>query len=268
MRPVQRFALHVTFGTGLVSALLPAVLHAAPPEYLSAESPHAVPLSEEVNPVDAIGHHPRAFHIEDAILLPVLRESVAIFSPRTYFLYRDRGDGTRFETFAVGGSAGMVTGWLHDSVRFGVTGYTSQRIHGPEDRDGAGLLREGQKEYSVLGELYAEARRGPWSLKIGRQELDLPYLNIHDIRMTPNTFEAATLHFTGEHWKAGIAHTWRMKFRNSSDFVSMSQQVGADRDRGVTSLERELGEAPEDDEVVASFVQRFADVFERRISVG
>jgi lipoyl(octanoyl) transferase len=39
-------------------------------------------------------------------------------------------------------------------------------------------------------------------------------------------------------------------------------------DRGVTSLERELGEAPDDQEVAAAFVRRFADVFERAVVVG
>ena len=233
---LRRLTLLATLGTGFGLGTLPSVLEAAPPEYLSAEQPAGLPLPEEILPVDLIGEAPTDYATRDLIRIPILNESIVKLSPRSYYLYRDNDDGTKLETFALGGSAGFVSGWLGKSVRFGVTGYTSRRIHGPQDRDGAGLLRSGQKDYTVLGELYAEARHGPFSLKIGRQELDLPYLNVHDIRMTPNTFETAILDYSGEQFRAGIAHTWRMKFRNSSDFVSMSERVGAGPDRGVTTI--------------------------------
>lgn len=238
---IRRPAPLVALGTVLVLVLgpgsLPPALQAAPPEYLSAEQqPAGRSLPEEISPSDLIGEPPTDFTGQDLIRIPILNGAVVKLSPRAYYLYRDNGDGTKLETFALGGSAGLVTGWLGDRIRFGVTGYTSHRIHGPQDRDGAGLLRAGQKDYTVLGELYAEARHGPFSLKIGRQELNLPYMNIHDIRMTPNTFEAAALHYSGERFRAGISHVWRMKFRNSSDFIWMSEQAGANRDRGVTSI--------------------------------
>ena len=52
----------------------------------------------------------------------------------------------------------MESGWLNDFLRFGLTGYTSQKLYGPADRDGTGLLRQGQEGYTVLGQSFVELK--------------------------------------------------------------------------------------------------------------
>ncbi|UWX04253.1 outer membrane porin, OprD family [Pseudoxanthomonas sp. NC8] len=75
---------------------------------------------------------------------------------RTYYLDRDKYDSSQMESWALGGSAGLKTGYFREFFAFGATGYTSQKLYGPEDKDGAGLLAPGQEGYTVLGEVYGE----------------------------------------------------------------------------------------------------------------
>ncbi len=59
---------------------------------------------------------------------------------------------------ALGGYAGFKTGYFRDRLAFGATVYTSQKLYGPEDKDGTGLLQTGQEGYTVLGEVYGQFR--------------------------------------------------------------------------------------------------------------
>jgi hypothetical protein len=128
---------------------------------------------------------------------------------RSYYLDRDKYDGSESEAWALGGSVGLKTGYFRDRFALGATGYTSQRLYGPEDKDGTALLAPGQHGYTVLGELYGEfLLNKDTRLDIGRRGVDTPYLNRNDSRMTPNTFEAITLRglYGGDgqaEWRAG-----------------------------------------------------------------
>src|SRR4029077_7139639 len=132
----------------------------------------------------------------------------------------------------------------------GVTAYTSQRLYGPEDRDGTRLLKPQQKSYGVLGELYADVRFNDYlNLFAGRKGYDTPFINRYDVRMTPNTFEAIVLQGhveldqstpepakdgaapaatkDGAVIKYGAGYFNRIKEQNSDNFVSMSVVAGA-----------------------------------------
>ena len=110
---------------------------------------------------------------------------------RTMFLDRNKFDGIESQAWAIGGWAGMKTGYFLDHIAFGITGYTSQRLIGYTDRDGTLLLKPGQESYSVLGEAYAEIRIvDGYLISVGRKAFDTPFINRNDVRMTPNTFEA------------------------------------------------------------------------------
>ena len=116
------------------------------------------------------------------------------FNLRTYFLDRNKFDGIESEAWAIGGWAGLKTGYFLDHIAFGVTGYTSQPLYAPDDRDGTLLLAPGQKGYTVLGEAYADIRIiDGLNLTVGRKGIDTPFINRNDVRMTPNTFEAIVL---------------------------------------------------------------------------
>ena len=72
---------------------------------------------------------------------------------RSYYLDRDKFDGGQSETWALGGSIGLKTGYFRERFALGATAYTAQPLYGPEDKDGAGLLQSGQEGYVALGEL-------------------------------------------------------------------------------------------------------------------
>jgi hypothetical protein len=181
---------------------------------------------------------------------------------RTFFLDRNKFDGLESEAWAIGGWAGLKTGYFLDHVAFGLTGYTSQPVYAPDSRDGTLLLATGQKGYTVLGEAYAEIRIiDGLTLSIGRKGYDTPFINRNDSRMTPNTFEAivlqgkillgpATTTVSSDSkdgkdeqvpvkdrpsLKFGLGYFDQIKERNSDDFVSMGLDAGAGVERGVYS---------------------------------
>jgi hypothetical protein len=169
-----------------------------------------------------------------------LRDTEFKFNLRAFYLNREKFDGMRSQAFAIGGWAGMKTGYFFDHLSLGVTGYTSQRLYGEDDEDGTLLLASGQEGYSVLGELYADIRIiKDLNLYVGRKEFDTPFINRNDTRMTPNTFEAIVLQGKtklgegGAVLKYGIGYFDKIKERNSDEFVSMARDAGADASRGV-----------------------------------
>ncbi len=124
-------------------------------------------------------------------LPPFLRDTELVFNARTYYFDSWRPDDTRSQAWAIGGALSYRSGWAFDRIRLGAALYTSQRLVGPRDRDGTGLLRERQKGYTVAGQGFAELKLAENNtIRLYRQEVDLPYVNRADTRMTPNTFEA------------------------------------------------------------------------------
>lgn len=238
----------------LLSSIAPPFLLANDaPDYLAVEKP--IPDSLEASPsaTDGIGEAPetrldRGTLLPGWELLPGLRERIPrtgqpffdeatfLVAPRLYYFHRDSSDGSKSEALALGGSVGVESGFLANFFRLGLTAYTSQKLHGPSDRDGTGLLQPGQQSYTVLGEAYAEFKLGKSFLTAGRQPIDLPYINAHDIRMTPNTFEGFGIYSTElEDFQFTVAHITKIKPRTSSDFESMSERAGAiGTNKGVT----------------------------------
>ncbi len=160
---------------------------------------------------------------------------------RTYDFDRNRYDGSESEAWALGGSVGLKTGYFRERFAFGATGYTSQKLYGPEDKDGTQLLAPGQHGFTVLGELYGEfLLNEDTRLSFGRRGIDTPYLNRNDTRMAPNTFELITLQglYGGDRhaeWRVGGGYFDEIKQRNDDEFVSMANAAGAPEgvDRGV-----------------------------------
>jgi hypothetical protein len=205
-----------------------------------APAPFSMTSDEQgqVSLLDAFDYEMRQWRLDQR--REALEDTQFRFNPRLFFLSRDRYDGTHMESFAVGGWAGLKTGYFLDRVSFGATVYTSQHLSGDVDEDGALLLAPGQEGYTALGELYADIRiKDDLNLYIGRKEYDTPYLNRNDTRMTPNTFEAISLigktnvGSDGGVVKFGLGYFDQIKERNSDDFVSMAKDAGADVNRGV-----------------------------------
>jgi hypothetical protein len=163
-----------------------------------------------------------------------LEDTKADVQLRTFLLDRDKFDGSEMSAIALGGYAGFKTGYFRDRFAVGATVYTSQKLYGPEDKDGTGLLQTGQESYTVLGEIYGQYRfSDDIMLDIGRKAMNTPYINKSDTRMTPNTFQSLMLmgsasnEESGSEWRFGLGYVDEMKKRNSIEFVSMAEVAGA-----------------------------------------
>lgn len=160
--------------------------------------------------------------------------------PRSYYLNKQRDGTSDRVAWAAGGSLEYKTGLYRDRVSTGITAYTSQKLYGPRDKDGTRLLRDEQKEITVLGEAYVDIRMNETiSARLYRQGLNLPYLSKNDTRMIPNTFEAYTLTSkrTGGRFSYGVGHVTRMKKLDESSFKHMSEIAGArDSKKGLSSF--------------------------------
>jgi hypothetical protein len=166
---------------------------------------------------------------EDMKDLPAfLRDTDVSLYLRSYYLGRENPDGTENEAWAFGGWAAYRSGWLFDVFQIGATVYGSAPLYAPDDKDGTTLLKSGQEGYGVLGEAFAALRYKDYAVAKGyRKEVTQGYINREDNRMTPNTFEGLTLggKLGPVDYLAG--YLWKMKARNSDDFVFMSEQAGA-----------------------------------------
>jgi hypothetical protein len=167
---------------------------------------------------------------------PFVDDMQFFLRPRFYYFHRDFDPGTPMETAAAGGSISVETGWWRDRIRLGLTGYGSFKLHGPADKDGLGILQPGQKSYTSLGEAYMAVKFDETNIRVGRSRVNIPYINDHDIRMTPNTFEGfgfSSLMVPKLPFQ--MAHISKIKRRNAGSFQSMSQHAGVfGEDRGVS----------------------------------
>jgi len=154
---------------------------------------------------------------------------------RTVYIDRDFTSGTVHESFATGGSLMFRSGRWKDFFTVHTEVFTSQKLYGDIDRDGAQLLRDKQKELTVLGTAYAQIDYKRVRLRLGRQDFSLPYVNRNYSRMIPNTFEAYALTAKRGKFEGIGGYVDKIKKRNSGSFVSMSKAAGVtgDSDEGM-----------------------------------
>jgi len=176
-----------------------------------------------------------------------LRDSKAAINIRSY--YRDNvtnastGAGWN-EAWATGGSVAFETGRLFNLISGGFVLYTSFPTYAPYEHDGTGLLKPGQQQYGVLGQLYGKVHiTDNHEIIAGRYLYDTPFIGPHDNRMTPKTFYGYVIHGTfgdeasgGPALRYGGGYIAAMKERNSTEFISMSRSAGAGEDRGTGVL--------------------------------
>jgi hypothetical protein len=215
-------------------------------EYIRDTEPTPESIDQVVTPMDLAFQEkptiPRFFpwlkeRLKDSP--PFFRDTRLDLKVRSYY-YDQEEQESESEAWALGGALSYRSGWFLDRVSLGSVLYTSQRLYAPEDRDGTGLLQEGQHGYTVLGQLNARVRLFEQNfLNLYRYEYDTPFMNRNESRMTPNTFEGYTL--TGgsgdkqdvTRFNYGLGYIDRIKLKNSDRFVWMSEAAGADVKRGV-----------------------------------
>ena len=206
--PLIVFALIVASGTRGLGGERPPLL--APP------------------PAPALEQTPGERGVTIGSLLPFVRDTELTVHLRTFSFDGTQHTGTENEAWAGGGWLRYESGWLADTFAMGATLYGSGPLYAPEDKDGTFLLAPGQKGYYVPGEAWGALRYRDYALLKGyRQSVDQGYINPSDIRMTPYTFEGATVggQANGVQYLAG--YLWRIKPRDSDTFVSMAEKAGA-----------------------------------------
>ena len=161
-------------------------------------------------------------------LPPFLKDTDVKLQFRSYYFNRTNPNDTVNEAWAFGGSIGYKSGWLFDTFSMGATFYGSAPLYAPPDRDGTLLLVPGQNGYYVPGEAWGALRYEDYALLKGyRQRVDQTYINSQDNRMTPNTFQCVTLGGKVSWLEYLGGYLWKIKPRNSDQFISMSEQAGA-----------------------------------------
>ena len=145
---------------------------------------------------------------------------------RTYYLDQTNTDGVPSAAWALGGWAGLRSPWWGDFFQAGVNFYTSQKLYGPQDKEGTKLLQPGQKAISVLGEAFGAVRIAGQTITGYRQLINRPFINPQDTRMVPNTFEAYTLTGAVDQVSYTGGYVTKIKVRDSESFRWMSDAAG------------------------------------------
>lgn len=145
---------------------------------------------------------------------------------RTYYFDRlNPGDVTN-AAWALGGWAGYRSGWIGDVLRFGVVGYTSQRLWGPADKGGSDLLANPQEPYSVIGESWVSLKLADQLLTGGRFLVNQPEINATDNRMTPITYSGGNVagKLSGVDYQ--LAYLNATKPKTSERFINFVEAAG------------------------------------------
>jgi len=232
------------FSLFIVLMITARTVTAAEPDYIEAEAPPPDSATEIKSSMDhglkgpeaGAPMFPRVSEYLDG-LPPFWRDTRLVLKPRLYNFDRKNNDAPDQVTLAAGAAIEYRSGLWLDRLGVGLTGYTAQKLHGPKDAGGLGMLRPVQTGFGVLGEAYALIDLKPHAeLRLYRQAMYLPYINRHDIRVIPQTHEAFLIVQPEQRklqWIAG--HVTKIKLRNSDRFVPLSEAAGfAGTDEGAS----------------------------------
>lgn len=112
---------------------------------------------------------------------------------RLGYIAQENDDNTKNKNSAAGGHLAIETASFY-GVSFGTAFYTTNRLQSNDvDTLGTSLFDSHDEGYTILGQAYANVSLDKTNLKVGRQQIDTPFINSDDIRMIPNLFEAYML---------------------------------------------------------------------------
>lgn len=120
---------------------------------------------------------------------------------RTAYVSQDN----RIDTDTYGTSIGGILKYdsaAWNNLRFGIGAYISQKLNFltgsmSDERSNPDLFGKETRPYAYIGEGYADYTNDGFSLRVGRQKIDIPFADTDDIRMHPNSFEAALATYRG-----------------------------------------------------------------------
>ena len=154
---------------------------------------------------------------------------------RTYYFTRNFDVSNTWEDIAAGGMLYYRTAPLY-GINVGIAFYTSQGMGlNDDDKEVYGLLARdangNHNSFSVLGESYIQFTRWDTTLKAGRQELETPWVNTWDNRLTPQSTESYTLINNSIPGLELVAsQVTKIRGKTSTEFVSMTEFAGITTD--------------------------------------
>jgi hypothetical protein len=160
---------------------------------------------------------------------------------RSYLFQRDYDVRNTREDFATGRMLYYTSGDLH-GISLGFAFYTGQGMGlNDDDKDVYGLLDRdangNHKNFTVPGEAYIKALFHDTTLKLGRQELELPWVNTDDNRLTPQSTNAYTLiNNSINDLELLFSYITRMRGKASDSFVSMTEYADIPADKHVSAI--------------------------------
>jgi len=99
------------------------------------------------------------------------------------------------------------------------------------------VLAPDQSDLSVVSRAYLQYDAGSTaSLRLYRQDFNMPYINRQDSRMIPNTHEAYVVRYPGETFQWIAGHITKMKQRDSEEFMPMGEVSGVEGNDAGTSV--------------------------------
>ena len=228
--------------------LLCSLLPLAPAVVLSSEYQRA----EEIAPESAVdapsgledilrtrrARPGRAFLLdvlEDAT--PFWRDSRFELGLRAYDFQREDGIEPIGEATAIGTELLFQSGKWRDQLSTVISWHTSFGVDAAESLGNTGLLAPDQSDLSVISRAYLQYDVGSTtSIRLYRQDFNMPYMNRQDSRMIPNTHEAYVVRYPGEKLQLLAGHVTKMKQRDSEEFLTMGEVAGVAGSNAGTSV--------------------------------
>lgn len=160
---------------------------------------------------------------------------------RTAYVNQDNAVDTDTYGTSLGGQLKYETAAWND-IKLGVAAYISQKIGfatGDNDQGKANndLFANNAKSYAYVGEAYIDYSANDFSLRVGRQQIDTPLADTDDIRMHPNTFEAAIAAYSGfDKTTLVVGYVKRFAGYDSGDDISEFKRLDGVDSKGAAVL--------------------------------
>jgi len=159
---------------------------------------------------------------------------------RTAYVNQDNAVGSDTYGTSIGGVLKYETAdWNGLKLRVGA--YVSQKLQavsGDADKNELNndLSDIDGKSYAYVGEAYLDYTMDDLNLRVGRQQIDTPFADTDDIRMHPNTFEAAIATYSGIKGTTligGYVTRWAGYDSEGSVSKDKFKKLGGDESNGV-----------------------------------
>lgn len=228
-----------------VGSLIQSISCAAGPDYLVNDFEPADRASKILTPFTPLPEEKPTPGLFKSSSEPFIRDIAFSLDPRLFFRSLENATGVN-SMFAGGGAMSFKTGWLHDTLQLGVTGYSAIPLasNNKDGIDRTGLVSPDGDGFAVLGQAWAKLKIEPATFKVFRQEMELPFIHGDDSRLIPNTFEAYQVDLKpSDIFRLNLGYVAKMKRRNSDEFIPMSEAAGVlEKDRGTGFVGFVLGD--------------------------